>query len=91
MAQKIFHISMGAIIALIMGLGAGYFIGNGQGQASGRQAAVEDLKQVQQQAAALAAIEASKAANPFQAVNPLEDVETNPFEKTKQILNPFEG
>ena len=45
---------------------------------------------MQEEAAKQAAADAAKAANPFQIVNPLEGVETNPFEKTKKILNPFE-
>ena len=35
------------------------------------------------------AAEIGKAANPFGAVNPLEGVEANPFEKAKKVLNPF--
>jgi len=47
------------------------------------------VKKVQDEAAKKAADDAAKAANPFQAVNPLEGVEANPFEKAKSILNPF--
>ena len=32
----------------------------------------------------------AKSENPFQAENPLSNVEADPFEKTKKILNPFE-
>ena len=82
------------IVAFIVGGGIGFGFGNTQGgdreYQRGYQTAEADLKKVQEEAANKAISEASKAANPFQAVNPLEGVETNPFEKTKQILNPFE-
>lgn len=52
--------------------------------------AQEDAKKLAEETAKKAAEEAAKAANPFQVVNPLENVELNPFEKTKKILNPFE-
>lgn len=41
-------------------------------------------------AAQQAAGEAAQSQNPFKASSPLADVETNPFEKTKKVLNPFE-
>lgn len=73
------------VLALVIGLASGYYVGNSRGfkQAEG------NLKKIQEEAAAKAANEAAKAANPFQAVNPLEGVQSNPFEKTKSILNPF--
>ena len=37
-----------------------------------------------------AAEEAAKTQNPFKANNPLVNVETNPLNKTKKVLNPFE-
>ncbi|MEK7227429.1 MAG: hypothetical protein AAB641_00880 [Patescibacteria group bacterium] len=33
--------------------------------------------------------EVAKAENPFKADNPLANVEVNPFEKAKKVLNPF--
>lgn len=63
----------------------GYWYGDKKGYTR----AEADLKKVQEEAGNRAAEEAAKAANPFQAANPLEGVEANPFEKAKGILNPF--
>ena len=79
-----------AIVALVIGAGAGWWLGNIQGYEKGYEQAGVDAKKVEEKAAQQALEEASKAANPFQAVNPLEGIETNPFEKVKDILNPFE-
>ena len=73
------------LIALVVGLVGGYYYGNDRGY----KQAEADVKKVQDEAAKKAADDAAKAANPFQAVNPLEGVEANPFEKAKSILNPF--
>ncbi|PIT89089.1 MAG: hypothetical protein COU27_02160 [Candidatus Levybacteria bacterium CG10_big_fil_rev_8_21_14_0_10_36_7] len=78
------------VVGLILGVGGGYYYGNGVGYTSGHQAAVTEAEQAAAEIAAKATAEAAKAANPFQAVNPLEGVEDNPFEKTKKVLNPFE-
>ena len=72
------------VIAVAAFIG-GYF----SGHSVGYKAAEMDSKKVQEEAAKKAAEDAAKAANPFQAVNPLAGVEANPFEKAKQILNPF--
>jgi len=48
-----------------------------------------DVKKAQEVAAQKAAEDAAKAANPFKATNPLEGVESNPFEEAKKVLNPF--
>ena len=48
-----------------------------------------DVKKAQEVAAQKAAEDAAKAANPFKAANPLEGVESNPFEQAKKVLNPF--
>jgi len=80
-------------LALIVGLLGGYWFGNSQAGNSyenGYQKAVADAQATQQAAAAQAAQEAAAAANPFQAANPLEGVTANPFERAKQILNPFQ-
>ena len=73
------------VIILVVGLVVGYWYGDQKGYAR----AESDIKRVQEEAAKKAAEDAAKAANPFQASNPLEGVEANPFEKTKSILNPF--
>jgi hypothetical protein len=82
------------IAALGIGLVAGYFTGKGSGYAAGDavgyRRAQEETQRIEAEAARKATAEAAKAANPFQPVNPLEGVETDPFEKTKKILNPFE-
>lgn len=79
-----------AIIALIVGVGAGYWYGGSSGYARGYQQAETDIQAIGQASAQKATNEAAKAANPFQAVNPLEGVEANPFEKAKKVLNPFQ-
>lgn len=60
-----------------------------KGSSAGYQKAQDDAKKLQEAAAQKAAEDAAKAANPFQVANPLENVEANPFEKAKKILNPF--
>ena len=64
----------------------GYWAGDWQGY-SRSQAGV---KKAQELGAQKAAEDAAKAANPFKATNPLEGVESNPFEQAKKVLNPFE-
>ena len=71
-------------------LAVGYVFGATSGYKKGYNAAEQDVKKIEEEAGKKAAEEAAKAANPFQAVNPLEGVEANPFEKAKKILNPFE-
>lgn len=73
------------LVALVMGLVGGYWFGN----SSGYKRAQADVKKVQDEAAKKASEDAAKTANPFQAVNPLTGVEANPFEKVKNVLNPF--
>ena len=48
-----------------------------------------EVKGAQDLAAQKAAEDAATAANPFKATNPLEGVESNPFEEAKKVLNPF--
>lgn len=83
-----------AVLALVIGIALGYSSGKQagykSGDADGYQRAQAEVKKLEEATANKAAGEAAAAANPFQAVNPLEGVETNPFEKTKKILNPFE-
>ncbi len=73
-----------AVTAIIAGT-AGYFVGKGAGYTK----AQTDIKAQQDELARKAGDEAAKAANPFQATNPLEGVTANPFEKAKSALNPF--
>ena len=76
-------------ISVIVMFAVGFWIGGKLGFSKGYQSAQADAKKVQEEAAKKATEAAVKAANPFQAVNPLSGVEANPFEKAKKILNPF--
>ncbi len=49
-----------------------------------------ETETVQNETARKAVTSVAKSENPFQAENPLSNVEADPFEKTKKILNPFE-
>lgn len=62
-----------------------YWVGDWRGY--GRSQA--DVKKAQEVAGQKAAEDAAKAANPFGVANPLEGVESNPFEQAKKVLNPF--
>lgn len=63
----------------------GYWVGDWQGYARSQTG----VKKAQEVAGQKAAEDAAKAANPFKAANPLEGVESNPFEQAKKVLNPF--
>lgn len=78
-----------AVAALVVGILAGYWYGGSRSYQTGYDKAVADAQAAQEALAQKAAEDAAKAANPFQKVNPLEGVTANPFEKTKDILNPF--
>ena len=78
-----------AVIALIVGLGGGYLYGSFQAYDKGYEKAIADAQATQQAAADKAAQDAARAANPFQAANPLEGVTANPFEEAQRALNPF--
>ena len=80
---KVFWVIFSVVVA-VAAVG-GYYSGHNMGY----KAAEADIKAVQAEAARKSSEEAAKAANPFQAVNPLAGVEANPFEKAKQVLNPF--
>lgn len=84
MWQKDKLVSVVVLVVVVFALG--WWVGSNQGY----KKAEADIKKVQAEAAKKAAEEAAKAANPFGVANPLGDVEANPFEKTKKILNPFE-
>lgn len=74
------------IIALLIGVGAGYWYGN----LSGVQAGIEQQKTIQALQEKQAEKELTSAANPFNTAstnpfsespaNPYKDVKTNPFE-----------
>ena len=76
-------------IVLIILVVLAFLGGQALGKKQGYKQAQADIKQVQEEAAKKAVQDAAKAANPFQAVNPLQGVEANPFAKAKQVLNPF--
>jgi len=76
-------------VVMVVVLGIGYWSGNSVGDARGYARAEADSKKLEEAAAKKATADAAKAANPFQAANPLEGVESNPFEKAKKVLNPF--
>lgn len=79
-----------AVVALAL-IGLIFWGGRASGYSSGYAQAQADVKALEEEVATKATEEAAKAANPFQAVNPLEGVEANPFEKVKKVLNPFEN
>lgn len=90
MMEKNKIISIAIVVLLVVGVGSAYWFGSHRGYQRGYTQGQDDIKKLEQEAADKAAREAAKAANPFQAVNPLEGVEANPFEKAKKVLNPFE-
>jgi len=73
------------LVALVLVVG-GYFVG----RSNGYESAQADFKKAQEEAAANAAEQAAKSANPFQQVNPVEGVKSNPFADAKKSLNPFQ-
>lgn len=79
------------VVALILVGLLAFWLGRYTGYDVGYEQAQADIQALQTEAARKGAEEAAKSANPFQAVNPLEGVETNPFEKVKKVLNPFEN
>ena len=81
---------VGLIVFVSVGLVGTYWLGNKFGYDKGYQTAQADIKSIQEAAAKVAIAEAAKAANPFTAVNPLGEVDANPFAKAKKVLNPFQ-
>lgn len=79
------------VIAVLVLTGLAFWLGSSSGYTKGYAQAQADAQALQEEGARKAAEEAAKATNPFQAVNPLEGVEANPFEKVKKVLNPFEN
>jgi len=74
-----------AIVVIAVGA-LGYWVGDRMGYARSQAG----VKKAQEVVAQKAANDAAKAANPFKAANPLEGVDTNPFEAAKKVLNPFQ-
>ena len=85
MSKEIQYTVLGAVVVVAL---AGYLAWQG-GYDIGYEKAVADAKTAQEGLAKKASDDAAKAANPFQAVNPLEGVTVNPFEEAAQKLNPF--
>lgn len=77
------------IVLLVVGLGVGYWLGSFQAYDRGYEKAVADAKATQEELARKATNDAARAANPFQADNPLEGVSANPFDDAIENLNPF--
>lgn len=77
-------------IGLVVGLLVGYFGTQSFAYNKGYKQAETDAKALQEASANKATEDAAKLANPFQSANPLESVESDPFAKTKKILNPFQ-
>ena len=67
-----------ALIAILGALWLGYSLYQERGPS------------VEESVAQQAAEDVAQAENPFRGDNPLVDVETNPFDKAKKVLNPFE-
>lgn len=81
-----------AVIAIAVVLvGLAFWFGRANGYTAGYEQAQTDIQALQGEATRIATEEAAQSANPFQAVNPLEGVEANPFDKVKKVLNPFEN
>ncbi len=74
-----------AIVVIAVGF-LGYWVGDRTGYSRSQA----EVKKAQEVAAQKAAEDAAAAANPFKAANPLEGVESNPFDQAKKVLNPFD-
>lgn len=86
---------VGIVVVLLVGAGyGGYWYGNKEGVQKGYEAgyakAEEDISKLQEEAVKKGVEETAKSANPFEVSNPLEGIETDPFEKVKKILNPVQ-
>ena len=75
-----------AIIVVVAVGVLGYWVGDRIGYARSQT----EVKKAQELAAQKAAEDAADAANPFKATNPLEGVESNPFDQAKKAINPFD-
>ena len=74
-----------AIVVIAVGV-VGFWVGDRMGYSRSQT----EVKKAQELAGQKAAEDAADAANPFKATNPLEGVESNPFEQAKKVLNPFD-
>lgn len=74
-----------AIVFVVVGA-LGYWVGDRMGYSRSQT----EVKKAQEVAGQKAAEDAADAANPFKATNPLEGVDSNPFEQAKKVLNPFD-
>lgn len=77
------------LVALIVGLGAGYWLGGLTSSKDAYDRALADIQAQQEALGNKAAEEAAKTANPFKVENPLEGVKANPFVEAQKALNPF--
>ena len=73
------------VITIAVGV-LGYWVGDRMGYSRSQA----EVKKAEEFAGQKAADDAADAANPFKAANPLEGVESNPFEEAKKVLNPFD-
>lgn len=72
---------------VIIAVGAlAYWVGDRMGHSRSQA----EVKKAQELAGQKAAEDAANASNPFKATNPLEGVDSNPFEQAKKVLNPFD-
>lgn len=74
------------VIALLVGLGMGYWYGTMAGKEQGRTALLAEQKAAAEEAKKQAQEEIVEAANPFETENPLQSGYENPF---NQQVNPF--
>lgn len=73
-------------VALLIGLGFGYWQGTKAGEEKGRTMLLAEQQAAAEEAQKKAQEEIIQAANPFETTNPLEGGYENPFE---QRVNPF--
>jgi hypothetical protein len=88
MNKNILSIIVG-VVFLVVGIMVGQSMGKSSNYEKGYDQALADIKSQQEELGQKAATEAAKAANPFQAANPLEGVSANPFDDAAKKLNPF--
>ena len=87
----------GVVVIVLVGVLGGYRYGAEAGFSKGQKKGYDDgylaaeasLKKLQQESADKALRDAAAAANPFSVANPLGSVESDPFSKVKNVLNPF--
>lgn len=89
MDKKLLAVGLIVILAVFGAYWYGSKAGYVKGEGDGYKRAQGDFKKLEEDAGKKATAEAAKAANPFQVSNPLENVDVNPFQKAKKVLNPF--